>query len=1332
MLQKSILIIWLICLNLFGASLHDRDVSNVDLLHGSKATNIPYGYYIKNFQNSSIDAFENMNMTQYEDKNIFIGYGIYDVNEQNCRYLDVPSNATLPNDFKNIKTIGTSTYAVSFNRMSYTQCKSLAAQYNGFVYTPNSYSEYSSVLDAINNVSGGDAPVDLWVGYARQDCSSDYLNDEGYGQSFLKFKYKNEICNPSNTCTYSKPGLKEWYRTGNTDTHYCPIEIKSIDYLRPIQFCAPWWRVERTWKMKANDGLYVLNGRTYDFRYAKYIADYPEEMVICTDLNDSNFTTSSDQRHQYTCSSYDYIKASAACLEDITLPQCHINECEGYAENTCRKVDSIQPFKNYDIGYIKDEYGYEKKVKVKDNKIINVYDCPVPNPPSSSCLSKESVIVIPVECPNSHCAELADCMKDETISDKDQCFTQYPCEKSYGSTDSVHYTDGVADGLMGVCSDGSQVLAQIRRKSKVEKRCVAYNEYTETNSSIKKCVAESNKVNKTVDTSISETDAYEDDPRCIRINNIAEARPDIQTTFQYDTKGYFKTTIQKAYSDGTVVNKELDTNASYMLAAAAITVGEYEGTHGSNVQTSSLQSFCTATFPEQWQNSRYAVFENPSILGFVYNKSQSSTRQIGIYSSGTSAGVHSVTDSFGQNKVTDNWGVTIFDSNYKIKDYRSFNVSSNPTDANNFATFINSISNTDLIAINTYGDPVTNVNSTMKNAIDSIGGNSSYIDSLGSTGAYLLYTSKQSGIIAEKTSTSSGASYTKSYAVNVPPALAISTNAECSTNATAMGMVQFEAAYNDYNFADIGITQDDVNNQRYCFLGGSTITGDDTVTSIEGSTSDGYFNIASGLESRCADVATCLAGEVTTASPCKVHVNGSTQTSQEENPPAELETGGVYNIVSGSGTFKSDFNGYKDIFSVQEYLDGGFGYVSNYMFKLPKNNIVMLEGKEVSPIIGQEPVDHIFKYDNDVQKTAQTTKNKEPDKPGASFGGLGAIGVTIGESPYLMLATISTLVGVVLMLFAGVYHWGWYDHTYRLYEPPTVFERYVENVYGYDPRIVKDDVLIMESQYVHSGLLKEGQYHGFVSNYQKVKKEHFLNMGFEEEVVNNEMTNQTEKTPISWNDPKWYKITYKNTNTLSTRDYQKNIHKPLNTVFLGAVNSLSIVVPYAGDFDLNAYDANNNLLGSVSIKSTDFIKNTTATSGNIAHAYAKVQFATSENFNIAPGLTSEFGAGGCLASDYVEWGGGVSGIYYEDRVPDIGTQCYKSNDAYVKEHAATKITITPAGSPETFDIQLVKPLPFPNRVQLVNLLNLEHRNYECWDQLSPCNVNGEDNNATQN
>ena len=1352
MLQNFTLTILLSALVLFADPnvIHDRSGSDIDLIGGTRVTNMPYGYYISEFSQSSIKAFEDVDLSQYPDKKLLVGYGTFDINEENCRYLDVPSNENMINEFENIADLGNKTYGVSRMRMTYSQCKALTAQYSGYVYSPSDIASYGAVLNIVNNTRKGGTAKDLWVGYSRADCSSGYINDEGLNQSYTNFRFPNEICTNATLNTYSIAGSKSWERTSSTDTHYCPIEINSPDYKRPIKFCAPWLRVEREWKLQNAEELSRINGRDYDFRYMKYIMDYPEEVTICTELN-TNAQNINIERFEFSCNAYDSIKASPACMEQITLPQCHINECAGYAEKTCLKVRSFTPFKDYDKGWIIQD-GIETEAKVKDNKVTSVYDCPPLNPPASDCKTKETVIVIPTECPGSMCTDLASCLKDKTTT-ADYCLETYPCEKTYGSSSAIVYDGTTAIGLEGVCSDRGavdengnpislNVTAMIERKSALTKTCVEYKEIEETNTSIKNCISESTGFKKTISGSITQEDIYKDDPNCIRINNLAEARPDVSSLISYTTKGFFKTSIQQAYIDGSTANTETNSSDYLLFSSAAclepmtIEMGVIQPT-----EDETMQNFCLSTFSTAWHESRLGVFDTEGVKGFVYNKTGISSRIITAIASSSQAS--SIKDDFGNTKSVSNWGVSVFDSDYKITNHQNYQIAASASNAVAMANFLNGLPNGTLVAIVSHGDAKTNVydNSGLKTALSNYGANTTYLGSLTTSSAYLLIGKKGEGVLKEQTSSTASTiiSGVHTVSVSVPKVLEINELASCAANAQTLQMTQFNPSPKDYIFANAGISDGDVTGQNYCFLGGSEIQGDANILSISGDANGGVVKSTTTDSSLCNKYATCLSGNVSSVCSIDITTGGEPYNGAEPTIPETPPETPTQLLTAESGSFIASFNGYEDIFSIQEYTEGDFGYFSNYLFKLPKLNTVLFDGKEVSPIVQMTPIEYPEKYDFYVAQTKQTTKNQNPDGLEPKFSMLEKLTTQVGS-------TVSTKLGITGFLYESLFYttvaggifpimvfmpertWGSYQSDYKIYQNITSETKYVSNVYGYESRdTTVPTQFVWAKVELQTGTLERPEFMQAMVSAVAAKRMDFEEMGFSNSMISNRMTSHVEGAYSGWPKIKWYKASAKKTSFQVDGDTGRDISKPINTVYMGATNSLSIVVPYIGDYELVAYDKNNNILSTVIVQEQNFAKNVESSDGRVSQAFAKVQFATTDNFNLAEGQTRTFSNGGCLASDYVEWGGGVSGAYYEVAVPDLGSgndNCTKSNDIYVREHAATKVTVRSLDSAAPFVIKLKKPMPFANKVMLVNLLQEEDRKYECWDEIEPCEIGG--------
>ena len=161
--------------------------------------------------------------------------------------------------------------------------------------------------------------------------------------------------------------------------------------------------------------------------------------------------------------------------------------------------------------------------------------------------------------------------------------------------------------------------------------------------------------------------------------------------------------------------------------------------------------------------------------------------------------------------------------------------------------------------------------------------------------------------------------------------------------------------------------------------------------------------------------------------------------------------------------------------------------------------------------------------------------------------------------------------------------------------------------------------------------------------------------------------------------------------------------------------------PYIGDYEVQAYDKNNELLGEMTILEGDFLTETATELGN-----AQLNFGL--NMSLAAGLREGARDESCREDYMVEWGGGVSGIYAEERKTATSANCQKSNDTYVKDHSMTVLKIRSTSVDDWFIINLTYPMPYANKVRLVSLNNKEIREYRCYDPFGDC---GEDDFIVQ-
>ena len=167
--------------------------------------------------------------------------------------------------------------------------------------------------------------------------------------------------------------------------------------------------------------------------------------------------------------------------------------------------------------------------------------------------------------------------------------------------------------------------------------------------------------------------------------------------------------------------------------------------------------------------------------------------------------------------------------------------------------------------------------------------------------------------------------------------------------------------------------------------------------------------------------------------------------------------------------------------------------------------------------------------------------------------------------------------------------------------------------------------------------------------------------------------------------------------------------------FVGADNSVSIVTPFIGDYEIEGYNQYGELLGRFTIMEDDFLNESESRT-----AHAQVPFA--QNMKLAEGITDGAQDGACRDVQMVEFGGGVSGIYWENQ--DSGgvynSGCEKSNDEYVKDHSLTKIKIRPLNQDDFIDLELALPMPYANRVKLVTMSTKEIRKYRCYLDFDEC------------
>lgn len=153
--------------------------------------------------------------------------------------------------------------------------------------------------------------------------------------------------------------------------------------------------------------------------------------------------------------------------------------------------------------------------------------------------------------------------------------------------------------------------------------------------------------------------------------------------------------------------------------------------------------------------------------------------------------------------------------------------------------------------------------------------------------------------------------------------------------------------------------------------------------------------------------------------------------------------------------------------------------------------------------------------------------------------------------------------------------------------------------------------------------------------------------------------------------------------------------------------TLSIMFPFAGAYELFFYNKNNVLMGMESLDIGDFSKMNYLTS-------TKIELG--KTMKLAPGI-SESSAG--RTDDWVEWGGGVFG----GKNSKTGAGVSSPVDSYVVENAVEKIIIKDLINGVVLPINMVYPLPYPNRIYVSKLKVYEKRKYRCYGEYNEPAIN---------
>lgn len=1194
----------LIVLPAFGTTpdASERTIDKIDtFIKSSAPSDIPFIDYMERFIPDNSQPLKKFDLSAYDTKKIFVGYGVYDAGQNYCKYTEKPGTKDPSLYFDNILSFNKHTYAISKGTMSYDNCVALANDFGGLPAVITSASE--------NTFIQGISSKDKWVGSERIDCNSSYVDKMGDKQVYFNWSTKTESQCSSDKLNIIQNKNGNWLKSNkNTSLNSCVVEVDSEDFKRPVKICAPWWKIERDY---ANPVTTTFNGVDI---YKINQADIPEQFNVCVKYNENALKEAeSKPDREVTCTSYYDTQVAPECLKNPKQAICFVDECNGYIKNACRKTDDYQGFKPY----TKTESIINSNNKIIKGKVdikTHIYECP-PSPPSSkSCEEQATVIIYPKECPNnSDCEGRKQCIqKAVTTEEKSKCSVDFKCEKIYGNPDSTEFDSaGNLTYLKNVCSDGTELKFEINTQNKTSKKCLEYEYYDISTQVNQRCVLDRPSFEPIVDTSLTEEDIYMNDPNCVRLNNVTESRPQVEVKINYENMGYAKTVIKKSYLDESQTNLPILEGSDKLITDSAL---------------NNLDPF------KDQNTTNIKEITQPTT---VYNC----------------------------DKFTENWN--------QRNDVLNQKISYQKTGSNGVVT------------------TETRLTSGLYND---------------ASGMYFPYTN----VVAEA------------------DCLAIKNQIANATSYT------FDSLSNYCKVYTPTLTGDVFSNIKGNGTLNSYVDDEDGSTYFEYSTYS-YITKEAVNKATCNEMAYCLNGKFNEKDYEQVGLNQCQITEGEGIDYTETEL--VEDLVikpsenfdtsckpiSKSGSYISQFNGTQDIFSIQEVVSGNFGYYSNYNSHPYKNNVVKINDVEAYPIKKMSVIDDSLIYTGDFEQTSITTK-----KPNYLVGFLtgGVISVALSEITGMVIGNITFMIASIIFAKKQKLNEQYYEWT--LYKLVPV-ERYEKNIYGYDNRILKLNssntmditngkvTLIYAKLSGFTGTLKPGDFVKTLKKLISIKEGIITCLGFDLSQV--QTLHDSFELGVEVDYPKCKKLSW-NCDKRNTDDdtFVKNpFMKKMVNNYIGAVNGISIVVPYLGEYEVKAYDQFDNLLGSMIVKEDEFIDMT----NNVAK-YAQLNFGLT--MELADGINEGRKQYACRNDLMVEWGGGVSGIYYENNFTGSNSNCQKSHDSYVRTSSATKITVRSTGTDRPHIIQLEKPLPFANRAFLVTLNKKEKRQYRCFKDFGDCNT----------
>lgn len=1282
----------------------------VNITKSGEPSDLPVASVSDFFDKENIHLLQNFDLSAYTGKKVFVGYGLYDTKEENCKFIEKPGLSKLDYEanFPKNANFNQHSYAISKVRIPYSSCKALGTQFGGYPVAIDSAAENMFLAGTFTKTTINSNLVDsIWVGAKRTSCDTPlYTNEIAMNQNYEKWKTEAM----GNICEASKLNVKadkdgSWSKTSETLPAYCVIEFENTDYTKPLKMCAPWWKVIREYPNK-QPGLY----NTEELKRINQ-ADIPIQVLVCTKYDTNTTTTPLEERITRTAHCTDYYSRTVApeCVRDMKQAQCKVDECGGYIKNVCRLKASEIVGK----GYVKGEVllnGVITEVKVKDEVTTHEYECP-PSPPSSNnCIEESAVVIYPKECPGSQCDALKACtLAAKSSKDAiDICYANHPCTKIYGGRDIPPVIDPVTREvtfLKGKCpdapiSDGSILDFPVNIEKKMSRVCEEYEMITEEKQIIQQCKLERPFTDYEVDMSITETDDYENNPLCIRMDTVIQSLEMKTITMKITNNGFFRNKLSKMFLDDSVETVFDGGMDIYMLGGAMPMVD------GFGIIPGETNSTISSTDTNNTTNINLDCSAFNPYLTTADETSGTITNPWNIKNYGV----------FVKDPVTE-----LFDPNITIIDYSgakglieiSDNVINNSTDCSQYAADISSrwTGTNSTATVKTYSKSLVGVDTCILE-IPKVGIDSALtsIQPINTDGMKYTFTGSMSKLDCTKKAFCLDGYYNENDFTSSPSAICEVTNGGASGSPTAY-LDAIKAAAGIFPPPPPPVETDSLNKNTYIptptlETASSTLNGVENIFMVEEYLRGGW---------------------------------GYYSNYNMWDP--------ISNSIKVSTAQITDFNLLiPEMSKITDYLDY-HAILTHESHKAKKPDIA-------AAAVGGLAVGAAFyavgAYSAGV--AAITAASGAAAAASASTATILSTGAALGPVGWAVVVVV--VVFIILLVLLGKSKSMDRQHTeYHVYKDihndfweMGPYETRFHNATtpaGWQSSNTPENGSFHRLTYWHNkndtGRHERADFMKALSSAYKQKQRLMLEGGVELSEI--DRMAHPDEISINYGYPacKWYKpscekmdihkaevvtngqLISENTPTTSVNilgwgalTTKEKIHKKMSTVYLGAVNTLVVLVPYQGDYEFKAFNKYDTLLSTRVIHESSFAG--LNTSQDLKSA--QVNFAL--GMNLAPGIVDGLNKDACIKDRAVEWGGGVSGVFFETQRTEESKSCQKSVNGYVKDQSMTSIFVKPLNMDRGFTYQLTKPMPFPNRVWVATLDNREIRNYRCFEDWPDC------------